>query len=144
MSALLAMTHGSMTLAFLGALVANPSAELAVGLGAFARAAHGGSSGLANLGAVDVQCDATREHLHVLLLKALRCAVIACLGTGVASLNAGGKALMGHMGLPEGLHNRQVPVPAAMRLRQTQKDVCGCPFSTRNGLVAASNPLVKT
>jgi hypothetical protein len=99
LSALLAMAHRRMTLAFLGALVANPSTQLAVGLGAFARAAHRGSCGLANLSAVDVKRDASRKHLHVLLSKALRCAVIAGLGTRVAGLNAVGKALMGHLGL---------------------------------------------
>ena len=95
LSALLAVAHG-VALAFVGALFAQLGAELAVGLRTLAGASHGRSSGLADLGAVNIQRDAARHHLDVLLPQALRCAVIAGLGACVAGLDAVGKLLVGH------------------------------------------------
>jgi len=71
-------------------------AELAVELTASRHVARRES---ADGGAVHVEGNALRHHLDVLLSQAGGGAVVAGIGTGVASLDAGLVDLMGHVGL---------------------------------------------
>ena len=83
--------------AFVAAKLANIRAELADLLGAFAAARHVRGGEPADCGAVDVERDAARHHLHVGLLKTSRGAVVAGIGAGVACVDAGLELLVCHL-----------------------------------------------
>ena len=83
--------------AFVAAKLANIRAELADLLGAFAAARHVCGGEPADRGAVDIERDAARHHLHVGLLKTSRGAVVAGIGARVACVDAGLELLVCHL-----------------------------------------------
>ena len=77
--------------AFVAAALADIGAQRADGLGMFAATCHGGGCKVAQRGAVHVERNAARHHLHVVFLQASAGAVVAGDGAGVAGCDAGGE-----------------------------------------------------
>lgn len=90
------MLHLVVLLAFLGAHVAHVGAGFTYIGGELAAASHVTSGKTADLRAIDVELDATRQHFHVVLPQASGRAVIAFRRAGVAGIDAGFHLTMRH------------------------------------------------
>lgn len=93
--ALLAMCH-LVAFALFAAGVAYVGAGLADHAGHFAAARHIAGRHPADVGAVDIECNAARHRLGVGFLQAGSRAVVACNGTGITAVDAGLILFMSH------------------------------------------------
>lgn len=125
MRAFLAVRHG-VTRAFIAAGVANLCAQSADVAGKAAAACHIGCSKTADVGAVDVERDASGHGRYVIFLQALRCAHVACFGASLACFDTGLKLFPDHDRPP--LHSR---VDVRRRNRRLVRSVTSIAYERR-------------
>jgi hypothetical protein len=88
--------HVLVSFALLGAFLADIRAQLAELSGAFTSARHHDGRGPADLGAFQIENDATRERVHVWFPQAGRGAVFAFEGALIACIDANAHGFVGH------------------------------------------------
>ena len=88
--------------AFFATGLANLGAQLAQRLGEITAASLAGGGHATDGGAVHVERNAARHHLHVRLLETRRRAVVAGIGAPIAGVDAGRVLLVGHVETPGG------------------------------------------
>ena len=90
------MLHVLVSFALLGAFLADIRAQLAELSGAFTSARHHDGRGPTDLGAFEIENDATRKRVHVCFPQAGRGAVFACEGAVIACIDANAHGFVGH------------------------------------------------
>lgn len=94
--AALAVLHVAVLLALLRTLFANVRAQLAEFRCALTTACHHDGGSAADLGTFEVECDAAREHLDVLLIQTGGGAVFTLERALVARIDAAAHGFVGH------------------------------------------------